>query len=218
MASVDKIIPTPTLSPDLSATDSTNVAPLQSKLVTDMKMTSKKHVLTPEVSPLLIPNAADPKAALVHDMDSAVELASSASEDSVGLSRTDSSSSLASLSSAFSSDSSASDSNAPFVPTGHDSHPFIAELRASMVTKFAKRSREVVTMTKAQVKERVLATGDQLIIFDGNVYDLTKWVKYHPGGQLAISHMAGGFSFYTFFLSPSRNHATNTNCPFRIIR
>jgi delta8-fatty-acid desaturase len=45
-------------------------------------------------------------------------------------------------------------------------------------------------MTLSTVKKRV-SSGEILVIINQKVYNLTKWVAFHPGGELAIKHMAG---------------------------
>ncbi|GBC04765.1 hypothetical protein RclHR1_05860003 [Rhizophagus clarus] len=39
--------------------------------------------------------------------------------------------------------------------------------------------------------ERRVQNGQILIIYNNKVYKLNKWIKYHPGGELAIRHMVG---------------------------
>lgn len=39
--------------------------------------------------------------------------------------------------------------------------------------------------------EGMLAEGKLIIIVDGNVLRLDSWIKYHPGGDMAIKHMIG---------------------------
>ncbi|KAJ3059067.1 hypothetical protein HDU99_006515, partial [Rhizoclosmatium hyalinum] len=69
--------------------------------------------------------------------------------------------------------------------------PVAADVSAPVpeVRKGAKAAR---VFTMKEIKD--LTTGDDakiLIIFFNKVYDLTKWAKYHPGGDLAIMHMNG---------------------------
>ncbi|KAJ3319673.1 hypothetical protein HDV06_006166 [Boothiomyces sp. JEL0866] len=45
-------------------------------------------------------------------------------------------------------------------------------------------------MSKATIQERV-DKGETLIIIHNKVYNMTKWLPYHPGGELALQHMAG---------------------------
>ncbi|KAI8897284.1 fatty acid desaturase-domain-containing protein [Globomyces pollinis-pini] len=45
-------------------------------------------------------------------------------------------------------------------------------------------------MTMAEVQLRV-AKGDTLIILFDKVYNVSKWLQYHPGGSLALQNMAG---------------------------
>src|ERR1043165_2717360 len=39
--------------------------------------------------------------------------------------------------------------------------------------------------------EKRVQSGQILIIYNDKVYKLNKWIKYHPGGELAIRHMIG---------------------------
>ena len=39
--------------------------------------------------------------------------------------------------------------------------------------------------------EKRTKQGDILVIIYSKVYLLNKWIKHHPGGELAIKHMAG---------------------------
>ncbi|CAG8520600.1 1672_t:CDS:2, partial [Acaulospora colombiana] len=41
------------------------------------------------------------------------------------------------------------------------------------------------------VREKFVQSGQMLIIYNKKVYKLNKWIKYHPGGDLAILHMIG---------------------------
>lgn len=54
--------------------------------------------------------------------------------------------------------------------------------------------------TRATAKENVLskreiegliAEGESIIVLDGKVLKLDCWMKFHPGGSLAIKHMIG---------------------------
>ncbi|CAG8535117.1 2251_t:CDS:2 [Cetraspora pellucida] len=45
-------------------------------------------------------------------------------------------------------------------------------------------------LTKQEVEKRV-QNGQILIIYNNKVYKLNKWIKYHPGGELAIINMIG---------------------------
>ncbi|KAJ3071876.1 hypothetical protein HDU98_004682 [Podochytrium sp. JEL0797] len=54
----------------------------------------------------------------------------------------------------------------------------------------SKKTTKLFTMAEI----RAATTGENakvLIIFFNKVYDLTKWVKFHPGGDLAVMHMNG---------------------------
>ncbi|KAI9344614.1 fatty acid desaturase-domain-containing protein [Obelidium mucronatum] len=55
-----------------------------------------------------------------------------------------------------------------------------------------RKARASQLFTMQEIKEQT--TGENakvLIVFHNKVYDLTKWVKYHPGGDLAVMHMNG---------------------------
>jgi delta8-fatty-acid desaturase len=39
--------------------------------------------------------------------------------------------------------------------------------------------------------ELLIAQGDPVVIHDGYVLQLGKWIDKHPGGRLAILHMVG---------------------------
>ncbi|KAI8826737.1 delta-6 fatty acid desaturase [Fimicolochytrium jonesii] len=56
------------------------------------------------------------------------------------------------------------------------------------------RSRSVSpppkVITKRAVDERV-ANGETLVIYEGKVYNATPFLKFHPGGELVVKHMAG---------------------------
>ncbi|KAJ3079115.1 hypothetical protein HK102_004020 [Quaeritorhiza haematococci] len=51
--------------------------------------------------------------------------------------------------------------------------------------------RSSKTFTHAEIKARVAATKEVIFIFNNKVYNVTKWLKYHPGGPLTLKHMAG---------------------------
>ncbi|KAI8810230.1 fatty acid desaturase-domain-containing protein [Cladochytrium replicatum] len=51
-------------------------------------------------------------------------------------------------------------------------------------------SDTVITFTREELNERK-ALGELFIVYDGNVYNLTKWAKHHPGGEAAIKYYAG---------------------------
>ena len=46
-------------------------------------------------------------------------------------------------------------------------------------------------LSLAQLDLEVRETGKSLIIFQGRIYDLTQWLPYHPGGDLAIAPLIG---------------------------
>ncbi len=52
--------------------------------------------------------------------------------------------------------------------------------------------RSLSILSRFEVEKRV-KNGEFLIIFDEKVYDLTNFIDFHPGGRLAIEHMAGRF-------------------------
>ncbi|SCU93637.1 LANO_0E04412g1_1 [Lachancea nothofagi CBS 11611] len=45
-------------------------------------------------------------------------------------------------------------------------------------------------MERSEVRERILK-GQAIVIYDGHVLRLDKWIKFHPGGDKAIHHMIG---------------------------
>ena len=45
-------------------------------------------------------------------------------------------------------------------------------------------------MSRADVESQI-AEGRQLIIIDQHVIKADPWLKYHPGGDIAIRHMVG---------------------------
>ena len=47
-------------------------------------------------------------------------------------------------------------------------------------------------MTREDVAKRA-KDGESLVIILNKVYNLTKWMGFHPGGPLAIKNMAGIF-------------------------
>ncbi|KAG9292049.1 hypothetical protein G9A89_017949 [Geosiphon pyriformis] len=51
-------------------------------------------------------------------------------------------------------------------------------------------SLEKKHLTKEEFQRRI-RNGQSLIIYNKKVYRLDKWIKYHPGGSLAIQHMVG---------------------------
>jgi len=46
------------------------------------------------------------------------------------------------------------------------------------------------TLSRRQI-EGLIADGRFIIIVDGMVLKVDPWLKYHPGGSKAISHMVG---------------------------
>lgn len=51
-------------------------------------------------------------------------------------------------------------------------------------------SSDLISFTREEVFEKV-QEGSLWIVFKGKVYDVTKWISYHPGGELSIRHMVG---------------------------
>ncbi|CAF0780453.1 unnamed protein product [Rotaria sordida] len=45
--------------------------------------------------------------------------------------------------------------------------------------------------TREQIAQRIIDYGDLLVIHDNKIYRLNSWIKYHPGGEMAILHMIG---------------------------
>lgn len=52
------------------------------------------------------------------------------------------------------------------------------------------RARKDKLWTRQDVEDQI-ADGRKIIIFDGRVLKADSWVKYHPGGEMAILHMVG---------------------------
>jgi sphingolipid 8-(E)-desaturase len=46
------------------------------------------------------------------------------------------------------------------------------------------------SIKKDDIEKRILQ-GETIVIVQDKAYNLTKWLKYHPGGHLAIKHMNG---------------------------
>ena len=53
-----------------------------------------------------------------------------------------------------------------------------------------KKNEELQTYTWDEVKKRT-GNGEKWIVVNGSVYDVTRWMKKHPGGAKIISHFAG---------------------------
>lgn len=47
------------------------------------------------------------------------------------------------------------------------------------------------TFTWKQIQEENESGGKKMLIFEGKVYDVAKWIDKHPGGPLLIEHMLG---------------------------
>ncbi|CUS23198.1 LAQU0S08e04280g1_1 [Lachancea quebecensis] len=45
-------------------------------------------------------------------------------------------------------------------------------------------------LERSEIEDRI-CRGEAIVIYDGNVLRLDKWIKYHPGGDKAIHHMIG---------------------------
>ncbi|CAF4763466.1 unnamed protein product [Rotaria sp. Silwood1] len=45
--------------------------------------------------------------------------------------------------------------------------------------------------TREQIAQRIIDHGDLLVIYYNKIYRLNSWIKYHPGGEMAILHMIG---------------------------
>ncbi|KAJ3038094.1 hypothetical protein HDV00_000977 [Rhizophlyctis rosea] len=45
-------------------------------------------------------------------------------------------------------------------------------------------------VTREEITERV-EKGETIVIIHNKVYNLTKWIKFHPGGDMAIRHLSG---------------------------
>ncbi|KAJ3030446.1 UNVERIFIED_CONTAM: hypothetical protein HDU68_009002 [Siphonaria sp. JEL0065] len=70
------------------------------------------------------------------------------------------------------------------------SPPTAVESTSSVAPKAQKSPRASAVFTMKDIQEQV-AAGEVIIVFHEKVYNLTKWVKYHPGGDLAVMHMNG---------------------------
>ncbi|KAJ3194111.1 hypothetical protein HK101_003447 [Irineochytrium annulatum] len=62
---------------------------------------------------------------------------------------------------------------------------------ASLSTSSSGTSKPLAQIPLAEIRRRCDGDKEVLIIFSNKVYNLTKWVKHHPGGDLAILHMNG---------------------------
>ena len=51
-------------------------------------------------------------------------------------------------------------------------------------------SRKEALLSRRQV-EAMIADGRSVVIVDGKVLKADAWLKYHPGGDMAIKHMVG---------------------------
>lgn len=55
----------------------------------------------------------------------------------------------------------------------------------------AKHATATNYISKQEITERVEKNSEIIIIFKDRVYDLTKWIRFHPGGHLALFHLRG---------------------------
>ena len=53
-----------------------------------------------------------------------------------------------------------------------------------------KPKRELPVMSRDEI-EALITDGRKVIIYEGEVLKVDYWMKYHPGGDLAIEHMVG---------------------------
>ena len=51
-------------------------------------------------------------------------------------------------------------------------------------------ARKDTTLSRRQI-EGLIADGRSIIVANGMVLKVDAWLKYHPGGDLAIRHMVG---------------------------
>ena len=51
-------------------------------------------------------------------------------------------------------------------------------------------SRKEVLLSRRQV-EAMIAEGRSIVVVDGYALKVDAWLKYHPGGDMAIKHMVG---------------------------
>ncbi|EDO35566.1 predicted protein, partial [Nematostella vectensis] len=57
-----------------------------------------------------------------------------------------------------------------------------------MTVALQRRTPKVYTLD--EVKEHC-SKGDCWVVVEDSVYDLSKWIGHHPGGELPILYMAG---------------------------
>ncbi|KAH6565298.1 hypothetical protein BASA50_008945 [Batrachochytrium salamandrivorans] len=86
--------------------------------------------------------------------------------------------------------SSANDTLGPSITTKSCSAAVASEAAALLTSRMGAKGRPLKQFTQEAVAERV-QNGEVLIIVHHKVYNLTKWVKFHPGGDLAVRHMSG---------------------------
>jgi hypothetical protein len=77
--------------------------------------------------------------------------------------------------------------------------PTMPDSRGSINVEKAEQARQRKTASSADrkadisrstLKQRIVA-GDNLVIYNDQVLDLTRWADKHPGGKLAILHFVG---------------------------
>ena len=59
------------------------------------------------------------------------------------------------------------------------------------LSRRAQKLPLVKTFLSRELIAKRTANGETLVIIANKVYALDKWMKHHPGGALAIKHMAG---------------------------
>jgi hypothetical protein len=64
----------------------------------------------------------------------------------------------------------------------------LAGARSTPVTPLIRRSDRI--MSRREV-ESMIAHGHTIVIYDGSVLKLDKWIERHPGGKLPVLHMIG---------------------------
>ena len=62
---------------------------------------------------------------------------------------------------------------------------------ASASRKMTEPSSRTETLLSRRQVEAMIAEGRSIIIIDGYVLKADAWLKYHPGGDIAIKHMVG---------------------------
>lgn len=67
----------------------------------------------------------------------------------------------------------------------------VQKLKGSESQRDISTLPQLITLTLAGLTDLCKESGRTLIAFDDKIYDLSKWKGFHPGGTLAIDHMAG---------------------------